>query len=194
MSNLENEELNLFVVKLYSDEKRKLLNNSDYMDTLVKKIRNNTYVFDGDIKEKTNICSTHNDLSLLYNIIDGYATINNLFPVKQSNYNVYYIKYNNYIFSIFEKQNDEKKPIYGCYDVFLKENQLPYCIDFEDIKNNKKIDIGDFNKGLIAELNAIIDKLYNEGFPIYAIQYIVGKILYQLKKERQTTRNKLLNK
>ena len=175
MSNLENEGLKTFIekLKLYNEEKRKFLNNSDYMDDLVKKIRYNTYVFDDNTQEKTNMCSTYNNISFLYKIVNDYATSNYLSPVRQSNYDIYYIKYNNYIFSIFEKQNDEKKPIYGCYDVFLKESQLPYCINFEDIKNNKKVDINDFSRGLVVELKDIINKLYEEGFPLHFIQQLI---------------------
>ena len=162
------------------EKKQNILDNPKYMNNLVTKIKDIGFVLENQ-EEKYN---TYKDLSLLYELVDTYAKNNNLYSINQSYHSIYYVKYNNYIFSIFKKNND-KKVLCGCYVNYLNENQLPYCIDFDNIKNNEKIDINSFSRGMITQLKEIIDKLYQEGFPLYFIQQLVDNMIEEKSESEE---------
>lgn len=178
------EEMNEFAKNLLEAKKEEaikrenILNNNEYMDNLITKLQMNSYVLDetGE-KEKFNTCK---DLSFLYKIVDNYARDNNLCPVSKNNHNVYYLRYQNYKFILYKKIS-EKAITFGCYPSYVKDEYLPYLIEFENIRRGESINA---NKGLILELRTIIDKLLEEGFPLYFIQQLFEDMIDNIRDEK----------
>lgn len=169
------------LTKIREEEKVKeqnILMNNGYMNNLVQKLKINMYVISNNDKEDS--YNTYYDLPILYKLVDNYAKDNNLSPLCQKYYEVYYLKYNDYIFSIFRKKKD-RKITYGCYPIYLKKNDLPYCIDFLNIKNNVN-GISNFCNGLVGQLKDLVDLLYKEGFPLHFIQQLVDNIVEDKRK------------
>ena len=182
MENIDDVSIKLFAERISAQRKREsniilnMLHDSQYMDQLVKKINEDTCVYE-------NINSNDNKLSLLYKIVDNYAKENGLSPIVMPYYSIYYVEYNGCRFSVFKKSKDNEVG-YGCYISYLKEEQMPYCINYQDIVNNKSIDANSFTAGLIAELKNHIEKMHAEGLPVYFIRQLVDNIVDDLEKEK----------
>lgn len=159
-------------------KRQNILNNAEYMDNLIKKLKVYSYVLE-ETGEKERV-NTYKDLALLYKIVNEYARDNNLCPVSQNYYDVYYLRYNNYMFMIYKNRNN-KAITYGCYPSYLKDDYLPYIIEFEDIRKGKDIDI---NKGLILELRNVLERLIEEGFSIYFVQQLVDDMIDNIREEK----------
>ena len=176
------QELLLACKKRMNDEetsrKDNIMNNQEYMNNLIKKLKVNTYVLEetGE-KEKYN---TYKDLSILYTIVDNYARSNSLCPISCNAYSFYYLEYKNYLLMIYKKITD-KDITFGAYPCFKKVEDLPYLVNFENVVTGKNMD---FNNGLIMELKSVIDRLLNEGLPLYYVEQLAVDIIKNKEVEK----------
>lgn len=190
MEGMESESMKEFMENLKEARKEEeikvhnILDNNEYMDKLIEKLRMNSYVLEETSeKEKYN---TYKDLSFLYKIVDNYARDNNLCPVRKNFHDIYYIKCFNYIFILYKKRSD-KGITFGCYPNYAKDEDLPYIVEFEKIQKDESIII---NKGLILEFKNLINKLLEEGFPLYFIQQLFDDIVDNIGEEKGNTYSK----
>lgn len=185
---MKKEEPRLFIERLSTEkskeknDRNEILYDSTYMNKLIERIRNYHYVIDNS--ENANDITYYN-LSLLYKLIDNYASDNDLYPVMSNNYSLYYIEYNGYMFSVFKKKRNGI-PNYGCYETYLTKEELPYYIKFDDLKEEKDMTIDDFKTGLIKEFIDMVVKMNNAGFPLYSIQDLVDKITFDIENKEKS--------
>ena len=161
-----------------------ILNDSQYMDGLVKRIENESYVFDNN-SDKNGI----NNLSILYKIVDNYARKNEFYPISNNGCSIYYVEYCNSVFSIYKRIVDNKVT-YGCFANYINKDKLPYYIMFSDIKNNKMVDVTNFTEGLISQLKDTIVGLNNEGLSLFFIQQLVDGIIENLENDNKNSKMK----
>lgn len=190
MENGINEEsLKLFVegIKKEREQKEKInkliLHDDKYINSVIKELKKYGYLHSMGSGKYISL------LPHLYRIVNVYAKTNNLCPIIFKNYSIYYINYNGYIFSIFRESIDDNIE-FGCYPNYLKEEQIPYYIDFNDIKNNREITINEVSNGLIKKVYDAISELNEEGLSVYFINDIVNSICDDLENKEK----KLLKK
>lgn len=170
-------------VRKQQEEIYNLLNNSSYMDELIRKIKKDSYVFEYD--------NGDNKLSILYKIINDYVKNSDFVPVVYHDYKYFYVEHNDYIFALYKKST-VKGIMYGCFPVSLNKKDLPYYIKYDDIRNDKAMNINSLPSGLIVELRDVINKMVDEGFTYGFIEQLVGNIIEA--KESSNNESKRLSK
>lgn len=166
--------------KIKEEEMNKILSNYEYINWIInfsKDIDSFTeynWLYDSlELSEidKENI----KRLGLFYEAIDKYARANFIYPIVTNNESYYQIKIDNYGFEIGIINGQDN--IHFCQRAHIEKNGF---IDFKDILTNKKQD--NVNE-IINKLNALgemIQKTYNEGVPLEAINNTVNKTLNEL--------------
>lgn len=166
--------------KIKEEEMNKILSNYEYINWIInfsKDIDSFTeynWLYDSlELSEidKENI----KRLGLFYEAIDKYARANFIYPIVTNNESYYQIKIDNYGFEIGIINGQDN--IHFCQRAHIEKNEF---IDFKDILTNKKQD--NVNE-IINKLNALgemIQKTYNEGVPLEAINNTVNKTLNEL--------------
>ena len=119
-------------------------------------------------------------IPLLFKLVENYATANSLSPIKMLYYNIYYVNYNGHIFSIFEHISDVNYE-YGCYANPLSKADIPYFINFDDIKNSNQDYL---SKVLVTEIEERMQKLRENGVSIEDIRNIVNCICDNFKNTK----------
>ncbi|MBQ8891627.1 MAG: hypothetical protein IJ068_02050 [Bacilli bacterium] len=118
-----------------------------------------------------------NNLSLFFDAINHYASLNYIYPKKEFDFTHYYqIKYNGigYEIGVITGQGTVSfcERTYNITDEF---------IDFNDIMINKPQEKTEyFNKRLI-ELSSIIGYYYEQGIPMHAIEQTINNTLSDIK-------------
>ena len=111
-----------------------LSNNYYFFDWLINQIGKSYYA----IYNKTSKDKNVKLIPLLYELVNDYAINNNVSPISIMNYEIYYINYNGFIFSVFKHVSNTNYE-YGCYANFLEKTSVSEYINFDDIrKNNAK--------------------------------------------------------
>ncbi len=111
-----------------------LLQNNGFYTWLIKEMNRHHYALYNNI----NVTQNTRLIPLLFKVIDDYAKNNNIEPVKIMNYNIYYIDYKGYIFSIFEHISDTNFE-YGCYANLKEASNIPCFINFDDIRKSNHV-------------------------------------------------------
>ena len=155
-----------------------ILNNPEYLDSLINKLQNYSVTEELGDEEKYN---TQKDLSILYAIVDYYAKLSHLSPLCLSNFQWYNVKYGDDIFAIHKEDMENGDVVYKCYNVIATEKDLPYCIDIKYVKERNLIDINDLTEGEIVNLREYIKSLNSSGFTFDFIRQLVDETLNNIK-------------
>ena len=155
-----------------NDEKKKVMkSNTNYLEWIVNFMVDKTGFCDDDwmdCPEKINENDREHvdNLHLLYEIIEEYASKNYIYPIKFGWAYYYNIKYNNIGFQIGVMNGQGTRTI--CSKVKIDEN-LDF-IDFIDIINDKKRDNVEIIETKLEELSNYIVSLCEYGIPKEALK------------------------
>lgn len=131
------------------------------------------------------------NLDLLYNEIERYASENYIYPVHDEFGNLYKIKLNNIGYEI-EKLDFQGTTLFFCNRVQIK-NDYEF-IDFNDIINNNKKDNTNNIKDSLKKLSNIVVSLYESGVPLEAISITLDNTLNEINVQREAGQSKILKK
>ena len=165
-----------------------ILNDPVYLDTLREKLCVYHHVTEelGDVERY----NTQKDLSILYGLVDNFAKASNLRATTLMGHQWYEIKYNDYIFNITMRKEKDGSVTYECYHTYTDECNLPYCVNIDDIKTWKLIDINELNIGLVANFRDTIKFLNNEGFSLDFIKQLVDEVTESIRTGNKSHQRK----
>lgn len=129
-----------------------------------------------------------NDLCLMYEGIDKYASANYIFPYHCDFGNFYKIKFNDVGFEIGTLSG--QGTIFFCSRVSIEDEKE--FIDFNDIINNKKSDNVTTIENSLSELSEHVISLSNNGVPLEAITNTLNSTLSKLHSEKEVSKVKVL--
>lgn len=129
-----------------------------------------------------------NDLCLMYEGIDKYASENYIFPYHCDFGNFYKIKFNDVGFEIGTLSG--QGTIFFCSRVSIEDEKE--FIDFNDIINNKKSDNVTTIENSLSELSEHVISLSNNGVPLEAITNTLNSTLSKLHSEKEVSKVKVL--
>lgn len=128
------------------------------------------------------------DLCLMYEGIDKYASENYIFPYHCDFGNFYKIKFNDVGFEIGTLSG--QGTIFFCSRVSIEDEKE--FIDFNDIINNKKSDNVTTIENSLSELSEHVISLSNNGVPLEAITNTLNSTLSKLHLEKEVSKVKVL--
>lgn len=128
------------------------------------------------------------DLCLMYEGIDKYASENYIFPYHCDFGNFYKIKFNDVGFEIGTLSG--QGTIFFCSRVSIEDEKE--FIDFNDIINNKKSDNVTTIENSLNELSEHVISLSNNGVPLEAITNTLNSTLSKLHLEKEVSKVKVL--
>ena len=131
----------------------------------------------------------NSDYNMLYRLIDKFARESGLVPIISDVFNFYYVYYMNYQFIVFKELTPDRCR-FGCMRKTERNEKVPYWINYEDVKANRKINMNNIGDGLIKDLGDCIMNLYSSGVSESFIRNFTEKMCENLrvKEERHKTR------
>ncbi len=154
-----------------------VLTNTKFMEWVLAKLKEHYYVDDHTEYDDNNMFYAKK-LKCLYGLIAEYARNNSIVPDKSSQYEMYYVNYNDNIFMVYGSGKS-----YGCLNNTLDRKHVPYCISFEDVRKCKIAELINEEKGIFSDLKKEITRLYNKGVSLEFISQVVNKMLFEVKSE-----------
>lgn len=131
----------------------------------------------------------NSDYNMLYRLIEKFARESGLVPIISDVFHFYYVYYMNYQFIVFEELTPDRCR-FGCMRKTERNEKVPYWINYEDVKANRKINMNNIGDGLIKDLGDCIMNLYNSGVSESFIRNFTEKMCENLriKEEKHKTR------
>lgn len=157
-----------------------VLSNTNFMNWIIKELNEHYYIDDHNSKLTEEDAFYASKLKTLYELVAEYAYKNYIEVSKSMQYNLYYVYYNGTVFFVYEGSNS-----YGCFNNTLDKKNVLYCINFEDVIKSKLDDIINSDTGLLHGLKKEIMKLNNKGVSLEFIREIFGKVLEEVKEEKE---------
>jgi len=157
-----------------------ILCNKEFMDWIIIKLKEHFYVDDHDTKLSEDDYYKAKNISYLYHIISQYAIANGIDSDRSNQFNIYYIDYEGNLFFVYEGSTS-----YGCFNININKKNLPFCINFEDVRKFKLDEMLNDDSGLFYDIKNDIINLHNQGVSIDFINQSINRMIHNIKKEEK---------
>ena len=157
-----------------------ILNNDDFMNWLMNKLGEHFYIDDTNVKLNGDDLFYAKKLKTLYELVSEYALNNHIYPTRFMQYDMYYVSYNDNVFYVYEGNET-----YGCLNSNLNRKELPYCINYDNVKKSKIEEIIYSNKGVFGNLREEIMKLHRDGFKTDFIKGIIVDLCNKIDEDEK---------
>ena len=158
-----------------------VLSNTNFMNWILKKLKDNYYIDDKKSKLNENDIFYAKKLETLYRLINNYAVNNNIPITNFTQYNLYYINYNDNVFFVYKGIDS-----FGCFNNTLDKKDMPRnIINFEDVRRDKIEEIINNENSVFNGIKTEITKLYNKGISLEYTSQVISKLLYNVKNEEK---------
>lgn len=178
-----------------NDKKQEIFSNTDYIDWLIEftqhysNFSSDSWLYFPKEISKDDYTKVNN-LNLMYEGIEEYASKNHLYPFPCNFGNFYKIKLENVGFEIGVLVG--QGTLFFCNRVQIEEEKD--FIDFNDIINNKIRSNATVFDSKLNELSNLVVDLFQSGVPIESITNTLDNTLNELKTKNDLNKQKVLKK
>lgn len=157
-----------------------VLTNDNFMNWVMKELGKHYYVSDANNNLEKEDLFFAKKLKTLFDLVSEYAENNHIYATEFMQYEMYYVYYNGSVFYVYERMNT-----YGCFSNNINKKELPYCINFDDVKKNKMESIINSDHGIFKDLKDEVVKLHKKGFSTEFIKELLNDLFNKMDEEEK---------
>ena len=153
-----------------------VLSNTNFINWVTKKLNEHYYIDDKTSKLEEHDLFFANKLKTLYELIEDYANKKHIMATRIMDKVFYYVNYKDYVFFVYKSSNS-----YGCFNNTLNKKDLPYCINYEMVRDSKMEELSYLGNSLFDDIRKDIIKLHDKGYSLEFINQTILKITSNIK-------------